>query len=173
MLNLTRRERNVIKFLVLLYIAGCIIFFGKNIFLKENHVSTERDSIVANFQEHVEKVDSIYFSEDDSVMIDNVDDLPSIIININTSSEQDLLKIKGIGLLQFITLLLESLLFRRTKRWWIQHAGEPFVSLTTRISSLGKKKTNDESSKTFDRKKAKELAEFLDAQKSSYQQKTP
>ena len=77
------------------------------------------------------------------------------------------LKIRGIGLCQFITLLAENTIFRRPRRWWVQHGGEPFLSCTTRIESLEKKK-NVVEDKVFDESKARELAQFLDAQKSEF-----
>jgi len=76
------------------------------------------------------------------------------------------LKIKGIPLVQFIFLLIEHFFFRFPKRYWIQQGGEPFVSLTTRISSLTKKKKEDPETKVFSKKKARDLAKFLDGQKS-------
>lgn len=83
------------------------------------------------------------------------------------------LKVKGIELLQFITLLIENTLFRRPRRWWIQHSGDPFVSCTTRVKSNTKKDPQSTSTKIFDHNKAKKLADFLDDQKSSYKQKNP
>jgi len=77
------------------------------------------------------------------------------------------LKIRGIGLCQFITLLIENAIVRRPRRWWVQHGGEPFLSCTTRIEALEKKKNKVED-KIFDENKAKELAQFLDAQKSEF-----
>jgi len=76
------------------------------------------------------------------------------------------LKIKGIPLAQFILLLIEHFFFRFPKRYWIQQGGEPFVSITTRISSLDKKKEDEQETKVFSKKKARELAQFLDGQKS-------
>jgi len=96
MLNLTRRERNVIKFLVLLYIVGCIIYFGKDIFVKDLGKPAERDSIIAKFQEQVSKVDSTYFNKSKSGVNLSDKNIPTK-ININTSSEKELLQIKGIG----------------------------------------------------------------------------
>jgi comEA protein len=96
MLNLTRREKNVIKFLVLLYIAGCIIFFGKKLIFKKEVATSTRDSIVANFQEQANKVDSVYFSEA-PLEIDENEDIPLQKVNLNTATAPELLRIKGIG----------------------------------------------------------------------------
>lgn len=83
------------------------------------------------------------------------------------------LKIKGIPLAQFILLIVEHLFFRFPKRYWIQQGGEPFVSLTTRISSLTKKKEEVGETKVFSKQKARELAKFLDGQKSDIAKAKP
>lgn len=82
------------------------------------------------------------------------------------------LKIKGIRLPQFFLLLIEQIFFRRTHRFWIAGAGEPFASLTMSVHfSSGKKKEDDMPEKIFNEKKAEELAQFLDNEKGDYQKK--
>ncbi len=96
MLNLTRREKNVIIFLVLLYIVGCMLFFGKEIFTDKKISSTERDSIIATFQKKVKSVDSTYFCKEEKDT-NQVLNLVQKLVNINTSSEKELLRINGVG----------------------------------------------------------------------------
>ena len=62
-------------------------------------------------------------------------------------------KIKGIPLVQFIFLLIEHFFFRLPKRYWVQQGGEPFVSLTTRISATNKKKEDIPETKVFSKQK--------------------
>ncbi|MCF7831028.1 PrgI family protein [Candidatus Gracilibacteria bacterium] len=78
-------------------------------------------------------------------------------------------KVKGIPIGQLITLLVEQMAFRRSKRWWIQHGGEPVFSLTTTVPSLNKEKAQKTEEKKFDRNKVKDLARFLDGEKSNFQ----
>jgi len=80
------------------------------------------------------------------------------------------IKIKGIPIFQLITLLIEQLFFRRARRWWIQNGGEPLFSLTTIIPSLNKNKKIETEEKKFDKDKVRDLAQFLDGQKSNFQQ---
>ncbi len=75
------------------------------------------------------------------------------------------LRVRGIPLLQFLTLLAENIFFRRSHRHWIQNAGEPFVSMTTEVESLQKKSKEDVALKEFDHVKARALAQFLNTQK--------
>ncbi len=83
------------------------------------------------------------------------------------------LKVKGIPLVQFILLIIEHIFFRFPKRYWIQQGGEPFVSLTTKISSITKKKEEEAETKTFSKQKARDLAKFLDGQKSDVAKSNP
>ncbi len=77
------------------------------------------------------------------------------------------LRIRSIPLPQFILLFIEQTFFRFPRRYWMAGVGEPFVSITTRVTSL-QKKLDDIEAKEFDPKKAKDLAEFLDNQKSDF-----
>lgn len=79
------------------------------------------------------------------------------------------LKIKGIELFHFVSLIVEQIFFRNGKRYWIAGAGEPFVSTTVSVKSLNKKNVEENFEKTFDSQKAEQLAEFLDQEKSSFQ----
>ena len=71
------------------------------------------------------------------------------------------LKIKGIGLFQLFLLVMEHGFFRYPRRYWIAGAGDPFLSVTTKISSL-KKEKQIISEKKLDKKKLKNAADFLD-----------
>lgn len=71
------------------------------------------------------------------------------------------LKIKGMSISQVFLLIMEHGFFRYPRRYWIAGAGEPFVSMTTKISPLTKKIENPES-KDYDPEKAHKLADFLD-----------
>lgn len=97
MLNLTRRERNVITTLVLLYIVGCIIFYGKKFIASDSDVSSKRDSLVVSYQKKVKKIDSAYFAQKESLVDIEITDSVKYPININVAGVKDLQKIKGIG----------------------------------------------------------------------------
>jgi len=77
-------------------------------------------------------------------------------------------KIKGIGLFQFCLLLIEQLFFRRGRRYWIQNGGDAFFSMTTSVSPLKKKKEVAEEEKDVSQEKIKNLAKFLDGEKSDF-----
>lgn len=72
-------------------------------------------------------------------------------------------KIKGIGIVHLFYLLMEHGFFRYPRRYWIAGAGEPFISMTTRISDL-KKKLEPVPNKNYDNEKAHKLATFLDTE---------
>ncbi len=96
MLNLTRREKSVIGFLVLLYIAGCIIYFGRDL-LSENRPLAKKDSIKVEFKKQAEKIDSLYFA-DTTAKNEITEAQPSKFpVNINTASKEEFMTIRGIG----------------------------------------------------------------------------
>ncbi len=71
------------------------------------------------------------------------------------------IRIKGVSISHLFLLLMEHGFFRYPKRYWIAGAGEPFVSITTKVDPLQKKVEQTET-KQYDKEKAKELADFLD-----------
>lgn len=79
------------------------------------------------------------------------------------------LKIKGMSIAQIFLLVMEHGFFRYPRRYWIAGAGEPDVSMTTKIAPLKKKMEKNEA-KDYNPDKAHELAEFLD-HKTYYSQK--
>lgn len=96
MLNLTRREKSVIGFLVLLYIAGCIIYFGRDL-LSESSALANKDSIKVEFKKQAEKIDSLYFG-DTTAKSEIAEAQPARFpVNINTASREEIITIKGIG----------------------------------------------------------------------------
>ncbi len=71
-------------------------------------------------------------------------------------------KIKGIELTKFILLLLERL-FRPARRRWINHGGDPFVSMTTPFSmKKEKKKPETKVKEDVSDEKIHKLANILD-----------
>ena len=94
MLNLTRREKNVIIVLVFLYIAGSAIFFGKKIFIENNYQVADKEVIESEFRELAEKVDSTYFVTD---KVESEKVISKFSVNINIATKEDLITIKGIG----------------------------------------------------------------------------
>jgi len=96
MLNLTRREKSVIRVLVLLYIAGCAIFFGKKLLFKNNDLSIEKIGVESQFKELAEKVDSTYFLTD-KIEKENVEEINKTPVNINKATKEELTTVKGIG----------------------------------------------------------------------------
>ncbi|MBN2281208.1 MAG: helix-hairpin-helix domain-containing protein [Candidatus Marinimicrobia bacterium] len=97
MLNLTRREKNVLLYLVFLYIAGSAIFFGKKVFFKVDDNLTDNRVIETNFKKLADQVDSNFFSSEFSDVKDSTETPVSLCININKATKEDLMKIKGIG----------------------------------------------------------------------------
>ncbi len=78
------------------------------------------------------------------------------------------LKVKGISLGKFVLLLIEQNLFRAPRRKWVQHGGEPFISLTTPFSMKNKKKTETQAAdKDVSEKKIKNIAAILDSSGTS------
>ena len=71
------------------------------------------------------------------------------------------MKIKGMSISQIFLLVMEHGFFRYPRRYWIAGAGEPFTSMTTKLSALNKK-IETPKEKNFDPKKAHKLAEFMD-----------
>lgn len=70
-------------------------------------------------------------------------------------------KIKGMELFQVFLLIMEHGFFRYPKRYWIAGTGEPFISMTTRVTPI-QKTIHEPEPKNFDPQKAKKLADFLD-----------
>ena len=71
-------------------------------------------------------------------------------------------KIKGIELTKFILLLLERL-FRPAHRRWVNHGGDPFVSMTRAFSMKKTKKEKEVPTKEeVSSEKIKNLAKILD-----------
>jgi len=97
MLNLTRREKSVIRVLVLLYIAGCVIFFGKKLLVKNNSLDIDKKVIENDFKQLVDKVDSTYFISNENETESSDEKIISLPVNINFASKKELITIKGIG----------------------------------------------------------------------------
>lgn len=72
-------------------------------------------------------------------------------------------KIKGLEMFELFLLIMEHGFFRYPRRYWISGTGEPFLSMTTKVDPLEKKK-EEILNKEYDREKAQKLAEFLDKQ---------
>lgn len=71
-------------------------------------------------------------------------------------------KIKGIGLTKLILLLLEKL-FRPPHRRWVNHGGDPFVSMTTAFTMKKEKKKKEVKIKEdVSSEKIRNLANILD-----------
>jgi hypothetical protein len=71
-------------------------------------------------------------------------------------------KIKGIELTKFILLLLEKL-FRPVHRRWVNHGGDPFVSMTTSFTiKKEKKKAEFREKEDVSAEKIRNLANILD-----------
>jgi len=71
-------------------------------------------------------------------------------------------KIKGIELTKFILLLLERL-FRPAHRRWVNHGGDPFVSMTTAFTmKKEKKKAEIRQKEDISDEKIRNLANILD-----------
>lgn len=71
-------------------------------------------------------------------------------------------KIRGIELTKFILLLLEKL-FRPAHRKWVNHGGDPFVSMTRQFSMKKKKKEKEVRTKEdISSEKIRNLANILD-----------
>ena len=71
-------------------------------------------------------------------------------------------KIKGIELTKFILLLLERL-FRPAHRRWVNHGGDPFVSMTTTFTMKKEKKKKEiKIKKDVSAEKIRNLANILD-----------
>ena len=98
MLNLTRREKSVIIFLVLLYIVGCGIYFGKNLLPVSPKQTIIADSVKIEFQKQAQVVDSLYFNKNENTTTMRENETNTLIsININTATLKELIKIKGVG----------------------------------------------------------------------------
>lgn len=69
-------------------------------------------------------------------------------------------KIKGLGLPQFLLLNIEHLLLPRRRYW--QEGNQPLVSSTTPYSSQSKPETPELEMKDVSREKIKNLAELID-----------
>ena len=77
------------------------------------------------------------------------------------------IKIKGIPLFQFILLMIENIFFRPPRRFWIQGAGEPFVSFTTPFEMKKKKVVPKPVMKKVSDEKLKNLAVMMDGGKNN------
>jgi hypothetical protein len=75
------------------------------------------------------------------------------------------LKIHGISLFKFALLLIEQTAFRQSRRRWMKHAGEPFVSMTTPFSmkTVKKQAEIDIHQEEFSSEKIRSLAKLLDS----------
>ncbi len=98
----------------------------------------------------------------------NLSDLEQILVWIPgaISAAFAFVKIKGIELTKFILLLVEKL-FRPAHRRWVNHGGDPFVSMTTPFS-MKKEKPKKEivNDKEVSAEKIKNLANILDSNAS-------
>jgi len=81
------------------------------------------------------------------------------------------LRIKHVSLLHFILLLFEQMLFRSRNRSWVQHGGDPFISMTTRFSMKSEKKQEVLVEQDLSGDRIKKLAEILDGEKSMVQKR--
>ena len=71
-------------------------------------------------------------------------------------------KIRGIELMKFILLLIEKL-FRPAHRRWVNHGGDPFVSMTTPFTmKVEKKKKEVRIKEDVSAEKIRNLANILD-----------
>jgi len=95
MLNLTRQERIVIKFLVIFFLFGVgIHLFKGKILESQKNPTPETTANVQEFKQLVSQADSVYFSQNKQE-----DHLPTekSIINLNLANEDQLTRISGIG----------------------------------------------------------------------------
>ncbi len=76
------------------------------------------------------------------------------------------LKIHGISLFKFVLLQIEQVVFRQSRRRWMKHAGEPFVSMTTPFSmkTVKKQPEMDTHQEEFSSEKVRSLAKLLDSE---------
>ncbi len=92
MLNLTRQERLVIKFLVIFYLISCVIYFVKNNFLTDiETIQYVNDSIAHDFSQRVEVTDSLFNNSK------NIKDIVNKKVNINKAGIKEFELIKGVG----------------------------------------------------------------------------
>jgi len=80
-------------------------------------------------------------------------------------------KVKGMTLFHFILVIIEQLFFRPPKRFWQNIVAEPFVSSTFDFRMNVKKITKAKKKETVRSDKFKEMAEFLDGEKSIHKPK--
>jgi len=94
MLNLTRQERFVVRFLIAFFIIGGLIHIYNSKFSSKPALSNV-DSIKSNLVDRVERNDSLYFLESEENIQPELENLREI--NINTATKEQLMQIKGIG----------------------------------------------------------------------------
>ncbi len=101
MLNLTRQERLVIKFLVVFFLIGGAIHLYKLNLAKVSYVDIgEVTKEEEQFKVMADKVDSMYISESTKTRREKNDEISrpvSYRININTAEKDELMKLPEIG----------------------------------------------------------------------------
>jgi len=81
------------------------------------------------------------------------------------------IRIKHVSLMQFFLLLFEQLFVRSRRRSWVQGAGNPFISMTTKVVRQKEKKKKSVEEKEYSVSKVKHLASVLDGEKSDLQKR--
>ncbi len=94
MLNLTRQERIVIKFLVIFFLVGSGIYLFKGQLFEPQDDPEKTTAKVREFKRLVSEVDSVYFSQSKSIHTSSTE---QTVINLNTANEDELTRISGIG----------------------------------------------------------------------------
>ncbi|MCF7886745.1 MAG: ComEA family DNA-binding protein [Candidatus Marinimicrobia bacterium] len=93
MLNLTRQEKSVVRFLLIFFLVGGIIHIY-NVKVASKHAISNIETIQDSLKSKVAYNDSMYFSTSKNSDKKGIDEEP---LSLNTATRAQLMQIKGIG----------------------------------------------------------------------------